>query len=680
MKKKKETSEINSLLNEIKELKKRIKELESAAAPVTALNGSIPFSASSRKDAYSSGFLQIIIDSIPAPLFFKNAKGVYELCNSAFEDYHGLSREEIIGKTVYDVAPRELAENYNNMDRELLENGGIQIYESRVRFCDRSLHEVIFNKTCVYGQDGNVIGFIGVLLDISERKKAEAELLKSEELYRALAESSGDMIYVVDYDGKVLFVNGSAAASLGVSAQDAAGKYQHDFFKEDIAKRQLSIIQNIFETGIPHRSYEQKIYFRGRETWIDALLTPIKNESGEVISVLGISRDISERRKMQEDILKTSKLESLGVLAGGIAHDFNNALMAIIGNIILARNRAGDNKKLQEVLSRAEAVTCKAKNLTKQFITFSGGGAPIKAPCLDLYSLVKEIARFVLCGSETVFTVETGGEIPAVNIDEGQISHALSNIIINARQAVKNAGKINISLSCETVADNSVAALSDGRYVKISIADNGPGVPKEIQHKIFDPYFTTKHEGSGLGLSASYSIVKSHGGLIDFSTNENEGSVFNVYIPVNGATAGEAAAPVISGVRRSGSKEKILIMDDDEAVLVPLYEILTELGYSVRTAANFEQTVEIFNAEFSGDGRFDAAILDLIIKDGSDGIETLNELKKIDPMIKTIVSSGYTHGPVISNFGNYGFDAVLTKPYQKADILNALACIFGEGR
>jgi PAS domain S-box-containing protein len=679
MKKKKETQEINSLLTEIKELKNRIKELEEAAAPKAAPEDSTPLSASAPKNTYSSDFLQIIIDSIPAPLFFKNAKGVYELCNSAFEDYHGLSRDEIIGKTVYDVAPHELAENYNNMDHELLENGGVQIYESRVRFCDRSLREVIFNKTCVYGQDGKVIGFIGVMLDISERKKAEAELLKSEELYRALAESSSDMIYVVDYDGKILFVNGSAAANLGINARDTAGKYQQDFFKEDIAKRQLSIIQNIYKTGTPYRSYEQKTYFGSREAWIDALLTPIKNGNGEVISVLGVSRDISERKKMQEDILKTSKLESLGILAGGIAHDFNNALMAIIGNIILARNRAGDNKKLQEILSRAEAVTCKAKNLTKQFITFSGGGAPIKAPCHDLYSLIKELARFVLSGSETVYTVEKNGEIPAVNIDEGQISHALTNIIINARQAVKNAGKIKIDLSCETATDNSVADLCGGRYVKISIADSGHGVPKEIQHKIFDPYFTTKSEGSGLGLSASYSIIKSHGGLIDFSTNEKEGSVFNVYIPANGVAA-EKASPAKRGVRRKDNKEKILIMDDDESVLAPLCEILTELGYSVRTAANFEQAVYIFNAEFSAGSGFDAAILDLVIKGGIDGVETLNELKKIDPLIKAIISSGYTHGPVISNFVDYGFDAVLTKPYQKADILNALAGLFGEDR
>lgn len=692
MKKKKETPGNSLLLKEIEKLKKRIKELESRSSPqARSAAGSSDQSGpepspssspsfSSAGSLYSSDFLQIIINSIPAPLFYKNAGGVYELCNSAFEDYIGLPKESIIGRTVYDVAPRELAEKYRQMDDELLESGGIQIYESRVKFYDKSIHDVIFNKTCVYDREGKKIGLIGVILDISDRKNTEAELLKSEELYRVLAESSGDMIYVVDCDGKILYVNGAAAASLGLTAREAVGKFQHDFFPNEVASRQMSIIRTIFETGLPYRTYEQKTYFGNREVWIDALLTPIKNESGEVVSVLGISRDISERKKMQEDILKSSKLESLGVLAGGIAHDFNNALMAIMGNIILAKNRAGENKKLQEVLCRAESVTCKAKNLTKQFITFSSGGAPVKTPCADLSALVKEIARFVLCGSEIVYTVDVSGEIPPVGIDEGQISHALSNIILNARQAVKNAGKVDISISCETVNGDSVVSLRGGKYVRISVTDNGPGIPKEIQHKIFDPYFTTRPDGNGLGLSASYSIIKSHGGMIDFKTMEGGGSVFNVYIPANGqAGAADVSAAVETAARCAKNNEKILVMDDDEAVLVTLFEILNEMGYRVRTATNFDQAVDIFKTEAAAGEPFNAVILDLVIKGGRDGIETLKELKKLDPRIRTIVSSGYTHGPVISNYAGYGFDALLTKPYRKEDIINALNGIFDAG-
>jgi len=371
-----------------------------------------------------------------------------------------------------------------------------------------------------------------------------------------------------------------------------------------------------------------------------------------------------EKAKLEAQLVQAQKMEAIGTLAREIAHDFNNILTAIIGNISLAMLDSQMGEQSRENLDQAEKACLHAQNLSRQLLTFSSGGAPIKE-VVSVKRLITESASFACRGSQVQYEFSLPDDLRAVEADPGQISQVFQNLVINAIQAMPTGGMIKIRGENLEVEAGSKLPISAGRYVKISIKDEGIGISAEHLPRIFDPYFTTKQKGSGLGLAISYSITKNHHGHISVKSELGTGTTFNVYLPASDRKIiqhPKEEMELLSG------KGKILVMDDEAMVREVLGKILLSLGYEVKFAEDGDKAIEFSSqAEKSGDP-FAAVILDLTVAGGMGGKEAMARLLEIDPQVKAIVSSGYSDDPIMADFQKYGFAAVIAKPYKVADL------------
>jgi PAS domain S-box-containing protein len=387
----------------------------------------------------------------------------------------------------------------------------------------------------------------------------------------------------------------------------------------------------------------------------------IRDSAGRAVRMIGLNRDITDIKQARQDMLKTQKLQSLGVLAGGIAHDFNNILTAIFTNVSLARVQVRDPEKAVQRLAEAEKAITRATDLTKQLLTFSRGGAPIKK-IINVNELLREAGSFVLHGSKASGAFELAGELWSVEADEGQIAQVIHNLVLNAMQAMPDGGTVTIR--------SENAGTAESRFVKISVADTGGGVPQKILHEIFDPYFTTKAQGNGLGLATCYSIVQKHGGTIAVTSTEGKGTTFTVSLPASQRKAVSRAASQGEMLRGSG---RILVMDDEPAIRDAAQAILEELDYAVEVAVDGASAVRLFLKARREGNPFSVVILDMTVPGGMGGKETMEKLMKIDPHVTAIVSSGYSNDTVMANFREYGFRAVLVKPYLPQQLSEVLS-------
>ena len=388
-----------------------------------------------------------------------------------------------------------------------------------------------------------------------------------------------------------------------------------------------------------------------------------------------LKRDITEQRRMREDALKAQKLESLGLLAGGIAHDFNNILTAILGNINLAKMNATPGDRVFERLAEAERGTRRAESLTQQLLTFSKGGAPIKKSG-PIVSLLKECAEFSLRGSNVKLKFSIPEDLWPVEVDEGQISQVINNLVINADQAMPDGGLVRITAENTVVGPEHGLPLTNGKFVKVSIADAGIGIPQEFIQRIFDPYFTTKQKGSGLGLATSYSIVKAHSGLITVESKLSAGATFHVYLP---ASEKEIKERQRTGRSTLQVKGKVLIVDDENMVRSVAQEMLQHMGYEVEGARDGKEAIQLYKDSLKSSNPFSAVVMDLTIPGGMGGRETIKELLLLDPHVKAVVSSGYSNDPVMGQFESYGFKGVVCKPYDVEELHAVLCKVINQG-
>ncbi len=490
------------------------------------------------------------------------------------------------------------------------------------------------------------------------------ERMGREDLYRILAETSPEMIYLISPDGIVRYVNTAAARMFPPRVGTVVGKRLDEIYPPAVAERHLKAIRGVLETGRTF-STELKESFPDRECWIDARLSPVKDSSGAVIGVLGLSQDITERKRADEALQRVDKLDSLSVLAGGIAHDFNNLLGGIFGYLDLARSRAAAYPEIMSYLDKALYIYDRAKGLTQQLLTFFKGGEP-KRKTGRLAPVIAENATFALSGSNIKCDFRLAEDLRPCDFDENQIGQVIDNLVLNAKQAMSEGGVIVIAAENLCLPDDGPTSLPAGDYVVISFEDTGEGIPPEHLGRIFDPFFTTKASGHGLGLATSYSIVQRHGGIIEAESAPGKGSVFKVYLPASsGIVAAEPDSLAAEPARGAGT---VLVMDDEAFMREVIGEMLVGLGFGFIGAKDGDEALRILN-EASGRGETLAAvILDLTVPGGRGGKETIGEIRKRFPALPVFAASGFSEDPVIAKPEESGFTDSLQKPFRRSDL------------
>ncbi len=579
---------------------------------------------------------------------------------------------------------------------EVFKDGNIHTLEKMLVRNDKTRY-IEIKASPLIDSSGKIIAGIEAVRDITERKKSEAQL----KLFSAAIEEAMDGIQIVDLDGRVVYSNKAVENIYGFTPEELQGKNVNAMnVDHEFADR--VIIPRLKERG----SWQGELMVLHKNgtsfpIWLSTAV--VKNTEGQPISLIGIIRDITEqkktegilkqhqehlmnlvderthelilanenlrremadREKMEQELVKAQKLESLGILAGGIAHDFNNLLASIMGNISLAMLDLGAENGAYRQLEAAERASLRAQDLTRQLLTFSKGGAPVKRTTM-VSELIKESAGFALRGSRVRYDYSFPDDLWLVDVDEGQISQVMHNLIINADHAMPEGGTITIRCENIIMRSQSSLPLEPGDYVKIMVQDHGVGITKEHLPKVFDPYFTTKQKGSGLGLATSYSIIQNHGGHITVESELGLGTTFSIYLPAS-PDAKLLDRPDKAQIQTGSGR--ILLMDDEEEVRNTTGDVLKRLGYTVEFADDGIRAIELYKAALKKGENFDAVIMDLTVPGGMGGKEALMKLLEIDPAVKAIVSSGYSNDPIMANFRNHGFRGVVTKPYRIRDL------------
>jgi PAS domain S-box-containing protein len=519
----------------------------------------------------------------------------------------------------------------------------------------------------------------GVALQIGlslQRLWVEHKLAQEKERLEVTLSSTGDGIIAVDVEGRVTLLNKVAEQLTGWTQKEAVGRSIREVFNIiDERTRQpiLNPVENVLKTsrvvGLVNHAL---LISRDRtERLIADSGAPIHDEQGRMFGAVMVFRDITELRRLQEEQIKVDKLESLGILAGGIAHDFNNLLTGILGNVQLAKldREVGEASRAADELFEAENACLRAKALTQQLLTFSRGGAPIRKS-LSIKRLVEDSTTFALRGSNVRCNSSMPDDLGAVEADEGQIGQVINNLVINADQAMPQGGIIEITATNRIIGKENALLLPGGNYIELMVKDHGIGIAKEHINRIFDPYFTTKHKGSGLGLTTAYSIIKAHGGHITVESELGVGTTFHVYLPSTKRKPRKARKIVEESP--SQSKGRILVMDDEEIIRKLLDDVLTRAGYEVVLTKNGAEAIDRYTEAKESGQPIDAVILDLTIPGGMGGEEAMKKLLQIDPEVKGIVSSGYANDPVMAEYKKHGFSAMVAKPYKMSELRETL--------
>lgn len=502
--------------------------------------------------------------------------------------------------------------------------------------------------------------------NLAKNEQSQADLRESEEKIRraqkflaAIVNNIADPIFVKDAQHHWIMLNDAFCNFIGHSREKMLGKSDYDFFSKEEADVFWKQDNMVFSEEEPNENEESFTDSNGEQHIILTKKMVFESAEGNKILV-GSIKDITERKYMEEELLKNQKLKSISVLAGGIAHDFNNILTAIIGNLSLLKELAEQDSQIYSRLIETEKASLQARDLTHQLLTFSQGGAPVK-DTVSLVKLIEDSVTFTLRGTKVRSELSVEEKLWPVEVDESQMSRVIHNIVVNAVQAMPKGGILTVKTSNLDSGGITTLSMLPGQYVSVTIADNGTGIPGKLLPNIFDPYFTTKEDGSGLGLAIAYSIIQRHDAHIAVESEVDIGTTFTIYLPASDKEIVLSAEADISVASANGD---ILIMDDELIIRETVTAMLEHLGYHVECAVDGEEAVNMYRQRLEKNRPYDAVIMDLTIPGGMGGEEAIKTLLEIDPEAIALVSSGYSQDPIMANYKQFGFSGVIAKPFK----------------
>ncbi len=621
--------------------------------------------------------IRSIIENILDGMITVDEGGVIRSMNPAAEKMFGCINNELVGHTFTKVVPKTygaepdappVACAWEDLART---TGSTTLAMGRTRTHNTFPVEISLSEMTV---DGKKL-FVAMVRDVTERKRFEQEIAGDKESLAVTLRSIEDGVITTDVQGKIIMINNAGERLTGWPSREAIGQPLKGVFNVAIdlaarAKAQRSGYKSEAQSLLLTLPENATLKSRdGSEYVIEQVASPIRDSKNEVAGVVLVFRDITERQRNEAERRKAETLEQLGLLAGGIAHDFNNLLTAIIGNISLASLVLPPGDEMGVRLNDAKNASMRARDLAQQLLTFARGGAPIKKTA-SIGKLIQDTVSFSLRGTHSRSEFVFGSDLWPAEIDPGQISQVVANLVVNADQAMPNGGTLHVDCDNFSYDSTTVPPIPDllpGDYIRIAIRDQGVGIPEDCLKRIFDPYFTTKAKGNGLGLATTYSIIKNHNGLITVESQMHFGSTFTLYLPAlrNHQMPVEQPRTTCEVITGTG---RVLIVDDEEAIRALVEFTLERLGYEVAQAESALEGLTLYQQALDTGKRFDAVILDLTLPGGMGGKEALKKLLEIDPTVNAIVSSGYAMDATMSRYQDFGFRGVIAKPYEASEL------------
>jgi PAS domain S-box-containing protein len=514
-----------------------------------------------------------------------------------------------------------------------------------------------------------------VYTDVTEIRAKERELRESEARYRALFQDAVVGIFRCGPDGRFLDVNGALARMLGFTSPGELlyeqRRGQDVRFMEAGAWR--SLLQRVQEDGRVEGHECEARDIRGNVLWVSQTIRAVTDSGGRLLHFEGFLSDISAHRRLEDEMIRTSKVEAVGLLAGGIAHDFNNILAVILGNLTLAELDITEDRPYRSAVLDAIKGARRARELTHQLLTFARGGEPVKAS-VALPELLRDSTEFLLHGSKSRAEFELAPDLAAANADKAQLGRVIQNLVINALQAMPEGGVVTVGASNDVLGPGT-EGVDPGPHVCIRVKDTGKGIAPENLGRIFDPYFSTKEHGSGLGLATVHSIVRRHRGRIGVESVPGRGTEFRVWLPAASAPT-EAPRPDAPG--GAGLSARLLFMDDEETIRQMTARFVARLGGEIVMARDGAEAIRLWTEAREGGRPFDAVVFDLTVPGGMGGKEAVEHLLKLDPDLRAVVSSGYSRDPVLGNHRAFGFRGILPKPYGIEQFQQAIAEVLSD--
>lgn len=591
-----------------------------------------------------------VCNQIPHPICFISRSGKIIATNPCFDTLLGYNTEELRNRDFTSLMGKDAGKEFKAfLGRNL--QGSAGPYEVELKRKDGSRVSSIITITPYIDSNGESPGLLSSITDITAHKRLVEEL----SLFGVMLDTALDSIFLRELDGNTVYANYAGYRDRGYTRDEMLQTNLYQVMSPEHHRIIPEMIRNLLEKGT--------VTFEAEHLRKDGTSFPVEVhfslvEYGQKKYMLSVVHDMSQRKIIEEELMRALKMESVALLAGNVASQFNTLLTHITGNLSVMMSEIEPSTQLYRLLEETDHVVDRTRNLARQLMSFSIKSTPHKKT-MSVTSLVRDTADFVLSGSNTWCNYFISDDLDPVDIDESQFIHALSNIILNASEAMPRGGIINITANNVQLKDQEISNLTAGSYVKLAIQDKGQGIQPEHSGRIFDPYFTTRQGRVGLGLSVAYSVIKKHGGAITVESEQGKGSIFNIFLPAStGEIAGTASRKQITkGV-------KILVVDDETVIRSAGSRLLSRLGYDqVIFAGNGAEAIELYKTAFKS-SPFDIAIIDLTIPGTMSGKDVVNTLREIDPNANILISSGYFNDPILSDFRRYGIKGVLAKPYQ----------------